>query len=103
MSALLGLLRSLARDLRLWLLLVPAVAVLLLDAPVAASLGYALAVVFVVAAVAHVVRKIVMPYVDLDVVVARACEAPGGAGSVFLGVCVLLAAMVLSAALWLAR
>lgn len=94
---------GLARDARIWLLIGPATSILFLDPPVAKTLWYALIVVFIVVGVAHAIRKLVMPYIDLDSVVARAVETATGAGLVFVGVALLLASIVLAAAQWLGR
>lgn len=90
-------------DVRVWALLIPAFAVLSTDIPVLMTLLYSLSAMLVVVAMAHTVRRVLMPYIDLDGLASKAAESPGGAGSVFLGVCLLIAAVVIAAALWIAR
>lgn len=90
-------------DKRVWVLLVPALGVLALDIPVMVTLLYSLAAIFIVAAVALVIRLILFPYVDLEVVEDIANESPAGAGLVFLGVCIMISAIVLAAALWISK
>lgn len=90
-------------DLRVWALLVPAVLVLAVDLPVLFTLGYSLAAMLVIVAVAHVIRRVLFPYLDLEEVENQASTSPIGAGLVFLGTCVLFSALALGAAIWIGR
>lgn len=90
-------------DKRVWVLLIPALGVLAFDMPVMLTLLYSLAAIFVVASVALIIRLILFPYVDLEVVEDIANESPTGAGLVFLGICVMISSIVLAAALWISR
>ncbi len=87
---------------RLWALLIPAALILSADLPVAMTIGYSMAVILVLAAVTHIVRKVLFPYVDLEVMVGKATETPGGSATVFLGVCMVVCALILAGAIWLA-
>lgn len=90
-------------DKRVWVLLVPALGVLALDMPVMLTLMYSLSAIFIVAAVALVIRLILFPYVDLEVVEDIANESPTGAGLVFFGICLMISCIVLAAALWISK
>ena len=90
-------------DLRVWALLLPALVVLALDMPVLLTLGYSLMAMFVIVGIAHIIRRIVFPYLDLEGVENEASTAPTGAGLVFLGVCILLSAVILGAAIWVSQ
>ncbi len=90
-------------DARVWALLIPALVVLALDLPVMLTLLYSLSAMFVVVAMAHVMRRVLFHYLDLEEVQAKASESAHGAGLVFLGICVLVAAVVLAAAIWIAK
>lgn len=90
-------------DLRVWALLIPAVVVLAADIPVLLTLGYSLAAMLVVVAMAHVIRRILFHYLDLEEVENKASETSQGAGLVFLGVCILISSVVLGTALWIAK
>jgi hypothetical protein len=52
---------------------------------------------FFVVALCHVIRRLVFHRLDLQLIAEQAMEAPIGAGLVFLGICIMLAALVLSA------
>lgn len=90
-------------DLRVWALLIPASLVLALDVPVFLTLGYSLAAMFVIVGVAHVIRRIMFPYLDLEEVENQASLSSTGAGLVFLGTCILISAVILGSALWISR
>lgn len=90
-------------DLRVLALLIPASLVLALDVPVFLTLGYSLAAMFVIVGVAHVIRRIMFPYLDLEEVENQASLSSTGAGLVFLGTCILISAVILGSALWISR
>jgi len=46
------------------------------------------------AALSHVLRRVFFPYLDLKSIAQKSCEWPSGAGMVFLGVCIVLAAFI---------
>lgn len=96
-------LRGLFCDLRTPSLLVPALAVLALDLPVMLTLLYSLSAMLVIVAMAHLVRRVLFPHLDLSAACERASETPSGAGLVFLGVSILLSAVVIGTALWIAK
>jgi len=103
LSALFGLRRGWLADFRLWILAVPALFVLSIDTPVMDTLLYSLTAMLVVVALAHVMRRILFHYIDLEVVFDKATESPQGAGLVFLGICLVILAFVLGTALWIAK
>lgn len=103
MDRLLASLRRGVLDTRLLILLVPAALVLAADLPVLDTLLYSLAAMFMVVAFAHIVRRVLFHYVDLELVEAKASESPTGAGLVFFGICFLLSSFVVGSAIWLAH
>lgn len=90
-------------DWRVWALLIPALAVLALDLPVLLTLLYSLSAIFIMVAVAHVIRRVMFPYLDLEDVENRASETPTGAGLVFLGAAILVSAVIIGTAIWVSR
>lgn len=90
-------------DLRVWALLIPASLVLALDIPVLLTLGYSLAAIFVIVGVAHIIRRVLFPYLDLEEVENQASLSSTGAGLVFLGTCILISAVILGSAVWISR
>ena len=90
-------------DARVWALLIPALVVLAFDLPVLLTLLYSLSAILVVVAMAHVMRRVLFHYIDMEEVENRASMSSTGAGLVFLGVCILTSAVVLGAALWIAK
>lgn len=90
-------------DLRLWALLLPALAVLAIDMPVALTLLYSMSAIFVLSGLSHLIRKLLFPYADLEYIMLRASEAPTGAGMIFLGVSLTLSAIILAAAIWVSK
>lgn len=90
-------------DIRPLILLLPALAVLAIDLPVMLTLLYSLAAMLVIVTMAHLIRRILFPYVDLSDVENMASESPTGAGLVFLGISVLFSSIVLGTALWIAK
>lgn len=90
-------------DVRLWALLIPAFVILSTDVAVLSTLLYSMAAILVVVAMAHTVRRVVFHYLDLEDLARKAAESPTGAALVFLGVCLLLMAVLLSTAVWISR
>lgn len=67
------------------------------DEPSLATLGLWMGWMMVAGcALAHVVRRIMFPYIDLSKVAARGTQSPVGAGLVFLGVCFVIGCLVLA-------
>ena len=90
-------------DSRTWILLLPAAAVLALDLPVLLTLGYSLAAIFIVVAMAHVIRRVLFHYIDLENLADRAHESATGAGLVFLSVSIIFSSIIIAASLWIAK
>lgn len=90
-------------DWRVWALLIPASAVLALDTPVLLTLLYSLSAMFLIVAVAHVIRRVLFPYLDLEEVENQASTSPIGAGLVFLGTSLLVSAVIIGSAVWVSR
>lgn len=90
-------------DWRAWAFLIPASLVLALDIPVLLTLGYSLAAMFVIVGMAHVIRRVLFPYLDLEEVENQASLTSTGAGLVFLGTTILVSAVILGAAIWISR
>lgn len=102
-SALFGLRRGFFCDGRTLILLLPALLVLAFDLPVMWTLIYSLSAIFVIVAAAHIIRRVLFHYVDLEPTFDRATESPMGAGIAFLGVCVLVSSIVVAAAVWIGQ
>ena len=98
-----NMLKSLGTDFRFYLLLIPAVMILATNMPLLMTLGYSMAVMLLVAAVSHITRKVVFPYLDMEVVMRKATETPTGAGYVFLGVSSIITAMIIGSVMWLSN
>ena len=94
---------NMLKDYRLWLLLIPATAVLLIDVPVALTLLYSISAMLVVAAVSHLTRKVVFPYIDMNTFAQKAINTSTGAGLVFVGVAMIISAMILGTSIWLSH
>lgn len=90
-------------DVRLWALLVPALVVLGTDVPVLMTLLYSMSAILVVVAMAHTVRRVLMHYLDLEVLARKATETSTGAAVVFLAVLILVSTTVMATALWISR
>ena len=97
------MLKNVSMDFRFYLLLVPAVLILMTDMPMLLTILQAMSVMLIVAAVSHITRKIAFPYLDMEKVMYKATETAAGAGYVFLGVSGLLMAMVVGSVLWLSH
>jgi hypothetical protein len=83
-------------DKRLFLLFVPAIvflyavnASLLLEFVSVLSLG------MLVAGLTHIIRKILLPYVDMGAIAEQAVKSSTGSGLVFLGASIMVAAFSL--------
>jgi uncharacterized membrane protein (UPF0182 family) len=90
-------------DKRLLLLLIPAIAILAFDLPILLTLGYSMAAMLLIAAVSHLTRKIIFPYVDMGVFAEKALQTANGAGFVFVGVSFIIGMMILGSAIWLSH
>jgi hypothetical protein len=64
--------------------------------PSLAVIGMWMAGATIAVACTHVFRRLLFPYLDLRNVAQKACKSPTGAGLTFLGVCLVLAALLLS-------
>lgn len=95
--------RGFVFDVRLWVLLIPALLILSTDMAVMMTLLYSMSAILVVVAMTHTVRRVLFHYLDLADLARKASESPTGAATVFLGVCILIAFIVLSTALWISR
>lgn len=89
-------------DVRELILVIPAVLVLATDMPVFLTLLYALSAILLVVALSHFVRKVLYPYVDLEITTGKALETPTGAAIVFAGVSFVVGCVILGAAIWIA-
>lgn len=99
----LNTLKDILVDPRTWILLAPAVLVLAIDVPVLLTLLYALSAVFLIVGVAHIIRKILLPYIDLESDIDQAETTPIGAAIVAFGVLIFYAVTVLSVVVWVSR
>ena len=98
-----AVLRRYGVDLRTFLLLLPAGGVFYIDAAIAKTVFFSMLFMGVVALVSHVLRKVYFPYVDLEKVLAAAVQSGTGAGLVVLGVCIIMAAVVIGSVMWMAH
>lgn len=96
-------LRKLKEDLIRVFLMVAAATIVLLVSPLLAEavghpelspLGMWTGLTIFGVAISHILRRALFPYLDMKGVAARACEAPFGAGMVFLGVCLVLSSLL---------
>jgi uncharacterized membrane protein (UPF0182 family) len=90
-------------DKRLLFLLIPAIAILAFDLPILLTLGYSMAAMLLIAAVSHLTRKIIFPYVDMAAFAEEAIQTATGAGLVFMGVSFIIGMMILGSAIWLSH
>jgi len=89
-------------DLRyIMLFFVPAIALLVLDHPMAFTVGVALLVAATIVGATHFFRKALFPYVDLAVFINKAAETPTGAGMVVLGVSFVIGQLLLAISTWM--
>ena len=89
------------KDKRLWVLLVPSLAILAIDMPVMLTLLYSIAAMFVIAGVSHLTRKVIFPYIDMEVVKDKAIGTSTGAAIVFLSVSLIISAIIIGTSVWL--
>ena len=88
-------------DARFLALALPAFGYLYTDPAIANTIVYSFAVVIALAAVSHIVRKVYFPYVDLEEFAINASKNPTASAVVFLSVCLVLCAIIVSSTLWL--
>jgi hypothetical protein len=88
-------------DDRLLIMLVPALVVLLSDTAVLFSLGYAVAIVVAIVAVAHSLRLLLLPYVSMSDLVKQATSAPLSAAIVFATVLGFMGLIVHAMVAWI--
>lgn len=60
---------------------------------------YAIGISILVSSVSHIIRKVLFPYLDLEVFANKAAESPVGAAIVFMSISVILAVIILSTCL----
>jgi hypothetical protein len=96
----LNTLRTLIDD-RLLIMLLPALLVIVTDQPVLYSLGYAVAIVVAIVAVAHSLRLLLLPYVSLSKLVEAASENAMAAAVVFTSVLVFMGVIVHAMVAWI--
>lgn len=90
-------------DLRTLLLLVPAGGVFYIDEALAKALLFSMLFMGVFALMSHVLRKVFFPYVDTEKFSDAALANPVGAGLVFLGICLVIAASLIGSVIWMAH
>lgn len=74
-------------DFRFLYLFVPATFVLMLDWPGFEALVKTFCVFYALLGMAHIIRKLLVPYLDLEAFVAKASDSPAGSAAV---VCAIL-------------
>lgn len=91
-------------DFRIYLLIIPAaIALTVIDSVLAKTwLEWGL-VMFVIVGFALAMRKVVFNELDLSAAVGKACETSTGSAYVVLAVALFMAAVLVSATLWLAH
>jgi hypothetical protein len=88
-------------DDRLIIMLIPALLVLCTDLPVLFSLGYAVAIVVAIVAVAHSLRLLMLPHVKLGYLVFQAGQSPISAALVFATVLGFMGLIVHAMVAWI--
>jgi hypothetical protein len=88
-------------DVRLVLMLIPALLILATDLPVLFSLGYAVAIVVAIVAVAHSLRLLILPHVKLGYLVRVAAQSSTSAAIVFATVLCFMGLIVHSMVAWI--
>lgn len=58
--------------------------------------SYMISLMLVISLVAHFVRRIIFPYLELGEIANRADESPIGAAMVFVGICFIIGCLILS-------
>lgn len=87
-------------DLRVLILILPALAVLFSVRPVAQSLLYSMCGMLVIAGLSHWVRKVALPYTDMEEFAEIAKREPLAAALVFLSISLLLCTLIIGTVLW---
>lgn len=91
-------------DSRVYLLIVPATIILFLIDDVLAKTWLQWGVVLpIIAGITLILRKILFNTLDLSSAIEKACETPGGSGHVVMAVAIVMAAVLVSATLWLSH
>lgn len=62
---------------------------------------YAIGISILVSSVSHIIRKVLFPYLDLEVFANKAAESPLGAAIVFFSITMILAVIIVSTCLLL--
>lgn len=88
-------------DDRLVIMLIPALVVLCTDTAVLFSLGYAVAIVVAIVAVAHSLRLLLLPYVSMRELVTAALFSPTAAAAVFISILIFLSTLVYAMVAWI--
>lgn len=57
---------------------------------------YMICIMFVISLVAHFVRRIIFPYLDMNVIACKAGETSMGAAVVFAGICFIIGSLILA-------
>ncbi len=90
-------------DKRLFLLFAPAVAFLyVVNAGLLLEFTGVLSLALLVAGLTHVIRKILLPYIDMGDVAENARLTPTGSGLVFLGASIMIAAFAIMTSMLMA-
>lgn len=55
---------------------------------------YAVGISLILTALSHILRKVLFPYLDLEIIAKKASEVPLGASIVFASVCFLLSTLI---------
>jgi hypothetical protein len=83
-------------DKRLFFLFVPAIIFLyIVNTSLLLEFISVLSLGMLVAGLTHVIRKILLPYVDMGAIAEQAVQSPLGSGLVFLGASIMVAAFSL--------
>lgn len=92
------------QDSRIFLLIFPAAFALYFIDPIMTEtwLQWGL-VMYAVAGVTLMLRKILFNTFDMSAAIAKACETSGGAGQVVTAVALVMAAIMVSVTMWLSR
>lgn len=92
------------RDSRIFILIFPATFILWLLDPILTETWCQWGlVIFAVAGLTLLLRKILFNSFDMSAAIEKACESSNGAGIVVLAVAIMMASIMFSVTLWLSR
>lgn len=89
------------RELFRLLPLVSAAALILIPDSSSQVVLFSIGIILALVGLTHLLRKILFPYIDMEIVAYKAQETPSGAATVFLSITILLSVIILSSVMLL--